>query len=66
MAYLEACSFIFEKGFVSKAKIMDFNSEVLKSIIDKGFEFFTNWMSQISEKGTYIESKMIAFYDFSI
>lgn len=42
---------------------MDFNSEVLKSI-DKGFEFFTNWMSQISEKGTYIESKMIAFMIF--
>ena len=36
-----------------RAKIMELNSEVMKSI-DKCFKFFTNWMSQISEKGTCI------------
>lgn len=58
LAYLEACSCIFENGFLSKAKIVDLNSEVLQSI-DKGYKFFTNWMSQICDKGTYIYNNLL-------
>lgn len=50
MKYLEACSQLFEKGFLSHNKVLDMNSSVLKSI-DDGFTFFTNWMDQIFEKG---------------
>ena len=50
--YLEACSKIFEKGFLSHDKITSSSSEVLKSI-DEGFTFFTNWLNQIFEQGMY-------------
>lgn len=50
LAYLEACSHMFENGFLSHKKIVDINSEVLKSISD-GYDFFCNWITQILDKG---------------
>lgn len=49
-AYLEACSKLFEKGFLSHDRVMNMDSEVLKSI-SEGYNFFTTWMDQILENG---------------
>jgi hypothetical protein len=36
--YLESCNKMFEKGFLSHSKILDMDSDTLKSI-DEGFQF---------------------------
>ena len=53
LAYLEACSKLFENGFLSRERIMNMDSSVLKSI-DEGYQFFTTWMDKILEKGIIV------------
>ncbi len=48
--YLEACSKVFENGFLSHERILDMDSKVLKSI-EEGFSFFTKWLDQIIVSG---------------
>ena len=50
LKYLEACSQLFEKGFLSHSKITSMNSEVLKNI-DEGYDYFSDWVSSILKKG---------------
>lgn len=52
LAYLEACSKIFEKGLLSHSRITDMDSKVLQSI-NEGYTFFTSWLDHIIEKGIY-------------
>ena len=51
LKYLEACSQLFEKGFLSHSKITSMESEVLKNI-DKGYDYFSEWLSSILKKGS--------------
>lgn len=51
--YLEACNSMFEKGFLSHEKITSMDSDTLKSI-EKGYQFFTDWLSQITVEGIEI------------
>ena len=51
LKYLEACSQLFEKGFLSHSKITSMESEVLKNI-DKGYGYFSDWLSSILQKGS--------------
>jgi len=46
--YLEACSKIFEKGFLSHDRVLDKNSNILKNIRD-GYAFFRSWHCSLSE-----------------
>ena len=50
LQYLEACSKIFEKGFLSHDMIKDIDSRVLKSI-EEGYSFFTRWIDWILKQG---------------
>ena len=50
LKYLEVCSQLFEKGFLSHSKITWMESEVMKNI-DKGYGYFSDWLSSILEKG---------------
>ena len=52
LSYLEACSKIFENGFLSHHKISSLNSEALKSIND-GYSFFKLWLDQIMAQGMF-------------
>ena len=50
LLYLEACSKLFENGFLSHGRISIMDSDVLKSI-DDGYRFFTSWLNQILSNG---------------
>ena len=50
LKYLEACNKLFERGFLSHDRILDMNSEILRSI-DEGFQFFVNWSNEILLNG---------------
>lgn len=50
LQYLEACSNIFENGFLSHKKVTHMDSPVLKSI-NEGYCFFVNWINHIRSKG---------------
>ena len=50
--YLEACSNIFEKGFLSHDRVMSLESDVLKNI-SRGFNFFSGWLDAILKKSNY-------------
>ena len=52
LKYLESCSQLFEKGFLSHNKITV--SEVLENI-DKGYSYFSEWLSSILKKGLHSE-----------
>ena len=54
LQYLEACSQLFEKGFLSHNKITAMDSEVLENI-DKGYSYFSQWLSSILKKGLHSE-----------
>ena len=54
LKYLESCSQLFEKGFLSHNKITSMESEVLENI-DKGYSYFSEWLSSILKKGLYSE-----------
>lgn len=51
LSYLEACSKLFENGFLSHEKVDNLDCNALKSI-NEGFAFFTSWLNQIMDKGT--------------
>ena len=50
LAYLEACSLPFEKGFLSHDRVRSFDGDVIKNI-DKGFQYFTAWIDSLLDKG---------------
>jgi len=50
LEYLEACSLLFERGFLSHDRVRDTNAEVLCNI-NKGFCYFTKWLDSILSKG---------------
>ena len=50
LGYLEACNKLFERGLLSHEKVDDMNCEVIQ-LINKGFQFFTDWMNKILEEG---------------
>ena len=62
LKYLEACSQLFDKGFLSHSKITSMESEVLKNI-DKGYGYFSDWLSSILQKGSAQYIHWI-FFDF--
>ena len=43
LKYLEACSLLFEKGFLSHNKVDSINCEVLQNI-EKGYRHFSDWI----------------------
>jgi len=50
--YLQACSRIFESGFLSHQKITAEDSPVLKSI-NEGYQYFTSWLSTLLTEGNH-------------
>jgi len=50
-AYLEACSFLFERGFLSHDCIRNLESEVLQNIT-KGYDYFSGWLTSLVKEGT--------------
>lgn len=51
--FLEACSLLFEKGFLSHEKVSSMDSTVLQSI-SSGYQYFTSWLSTLlSEDGQF-------------
>ena len=48
--YLEACSKLFEKGFLSHDRIRSMDSKVLQNIQD-GYSYFSRWLTAILDKG---------------
>ena len=60
LKYLEACSLLFEKGFLSHNKAESLNCEVLQNI-ENGYKYFSDWISAILQKGgnAYL---IMAFY----
>lgn len=50
LAYLEACSKLFEQGFLSHDRIHNMDSKILKNI-HKGYSYFSSWLNSILEKG---------------
>ena len=51
--YLEACSLIFEKGFLCHDKICSMDSTVLQNI-SQGYKYFTTWISTLLSEGTIL------------
>ncbi|XP_065894808.1 uncharacterized protein [Dysidea avara] len=49
LEYLEACSRLFEKGFLSHDCVRDMNSDVIKNI-NEGFSYFTDWLDAILQQ----------------
>ena len=49
LAYLEACSQLFERGFLSHSRVRSLDGDVIQNI-DKGFKYFTAWISSILDK----------------
>ena len=50
LRYLEACSKIFESGFLSHERVDSTKSKVVTSILE-GFSFFTSWHQELLPKG---------------
>ena len=50
LAYLEACHYLFERGFLCHERIRSVNSEVLKNI-NKGYRYFSGWLTDLLEQG---------------
>ena len=53
LAYLEACSLIFERGFLSHGRIRNLDSEILQNIA-KGYDYFSGWLTSILKEGTVL------------
>ena len=53
LAYLEACSLIFEWGFLSHDRIRNLDSEILQNIT-KGYDYFSGWLTSILKEGTVL------------
>ena len=53
LAYLEACSLIFERGFLSHDRIRNLDSEILQNIT-KGYDYFSGWLTSILKEGTVL------------
>lgn len=51
--YLEACSLMFEKGFLCHDKICSMDSTVLQNIF-QGYKYFTTWISMLLFEGTIL------------
>lgn len=52
LSYLEACSQLFEKGFLSHDRVMSLESDVIKNI-SSGFKFFSGWLDALLKKGKH-------------
>ena len=50
LAYLEACHYLFERGFLCHERIRGLDSEVLENI-NRGYRFFSGWLTDLLEKG---------------
>ena len=50
LLFLEACSSLFEHGFLSSDKVESMNCDVMKHIT-KGYKFFTDWFMKVLEEG---------------
>ena len=50
LAYLEACSLLFEQGFLSHGRVISLDADILKNI-NKGYQYFTEWIDGIIDKG---------------
>ena len=51
LAYLEACSLLFEQGFLSHDRIRNLESEILQNIT-KGYDYFSGWLTSLLKEGT--------------
>ena len=49
--YLEACNLLFEQGLLSRRRIHNENSPVLRNM-RKGIEFFENWCAGLRKQVT--------------
>jgi len=47
LAYLEACGLLFEQGFLSHGWVGSLDAKN----IDKGYQYFTEWIYRIIDKG---------------
>lgn len=64
LLFLEACSSLFEHGFLSSDKVESINCDVMKHIT-KGYKFFTDWFMKVLEEG--IDYRLtISFHFFQI
>ena len=50
LKFLEACNLMFENGFLSHDRVSISNKQVMANI-DKGYEFFCNWLDGIYKGG---------------
>ena len=50
LKYLEACSQLFEKGFLCHEKICNMDSSVLQNI-STGYKYFSEWLSTLLSEG---------------
>jgi len=51
LAYLEACSLLFEQGFLSHDRIRNLESAILQNIT-KGYDYFSGWLTSLLKEGT--------------
>ena len=63
LSYLEACSQLFEKGFLSHDRVMSLESDVIKNIT-LGFKFFSGWLDALLKKGKYLTIFTYTMHDF--
>ena len=62
LSYLEACSKLFEKGFLSHDRVISLESEVIKNI-QSGFNFFSGWIDALLKKSTiYLHTHYARIY----
>jgi len=48
--YLQACHNLFEVGFLSHEKVTNLESVVVTNI-DKGYEYFSSWITTLLNEG---------------
>jgi len=51
LAYLKACSLLFEQGFLSHDRIRSMDCDIIKNIT-QGYEYFSGWLSSTLDKNT--------------
>lgn len=56
--YLEACNKIFERGLLSHDKVTSSSCQVILNI-EEGYQFFTQWLDEIYEKGILLCNKCV-------